>query len=1148
LFTRVDISSAALGVRRGVAGLALLLALSSAALAGGTFYTNTDNENNAGTGVADNDMDRTLGNGDAAHPVEFNIAVTQLPASSAILTLRAFDVDEEQGEQDDVYVNGVYVGALSGANNIWNTSTFVIDLAAHPNLLVVGNNRVTVLLDHGGDPAIWTTNIDWAQLLVDGGAADRGNTGAVEITSYSIAGSVVTINTQATVNSISGGPYRLEVSIIGPNGDVASVLTQNFTANPNETLLRTASPTYALGSATGTYTLQSQLFYLDSGFPVQQDIATTQFVHTANVGVTDADNDGLTDAQEQTLGTDPFDADTDGDGEGDAAEVGGDVNAPLDIDGDGTIDALESSILDTDNDGAMNEVDPADTNPCIPDSSHTTCLAYDSDGDGLPNAQEDAVGTQRNVVDSDGDGANDGVEVGGNPNAPLDSDGDGTPNALESSVTDSDGDGVANQSDSANSNPCVPNGATPACLAADSDGDGLTNGEEAAIGTDRDVSDSDGDGDGDAVEVGPDHNHPLDADADGIVDAIESGAIDSDGDGSPDSADADSDNDGIADAIETDSGVARDTDGDGTPDHLDLDSDGDGLSDELEAGPGPAPLDTDNDGVADYRDLDSDNDGVADRIEGSIDTNSDGAANYRDVDSDGDGILDSVEAMVSGVDSDGDGIDDAFDPQSTGGVDANGDGIDDAYVLPDSDRDHVPDILDLDSDNDGDPDVNEAILVDADHDARADAGQSAIATPADSDGDTTPDYLDLDSNGDGVLDVVGSGHASQDADHDGRIDAAADADGDGIPDIADAAPSVPGTFADADGDGTADAQDLDLDNDGIPDVLDGSDDVDGDGLPNLADLDSDGDGIADIIEAGGTDANGEGIVDNMTDANHNGLADSYESAGGGTALRIPDTDNDGIDDHRDLDSDGDGISDQQESTVDSDRDGIADYQDKTGKLDTAVRGVGGFEWTLLLPLMAFAAWRRRRQLLVPFASLLALMAAGSAAADEADNVEGARVGVDAGVSWLEPRNRDGGYKLDDETSGGFRVVAAYTWAPRWTAEVFYADAGSASIRSDNPAVGRLGTIDYVMYGAGVQWAPFGAAQLARFYPFAKAGLVTISNEVSDSRIQYDRLNSWGLYLGGGAAWRITQTWTLQGELVSYDKDDLMLSLGVRWRL
>src|SRR5262249_11339230 len=135
-------------------------------------------------------------------------------------------------------------------------------------------------------------------------------------------------------------------------------------------------------------------------------------------------------------------------------------------------------------------------------------------------------------------------------------------------------------------------------------------------------------------------------------------------------------------------------------------------------------------------------------------------------------------------------------------------------------------------------------------------------------------------------------------------------------------PNTFGTFADGDGDGVPDALDQDLDNDGIPNAQDGADDTDGDGIPNMLDLDSDGDGIPDIIEAGGTDANGDGRVDTMTDTNGNGLADSVEPARGGTALPFPDTDHDGVDDHRDLDSDGDGIADVLEAGgTDANRDG-----------------------------------------------------------------------------------------------------------------------------------------------------------------------------------------------------------------------------------
>ena len=45
------------------------------------------------------------------------------------------------------------------------------------------------------------------------------------------------------------------------------------------------------------------------------------------------------------------------------------------------------------------------------------------------------------------------------------------------------------------------------------------------------------------------------------------------------------------------------------------------------------------------------------------------------------------------------------------------------------------------------------------------------------------------------------------------------------------------------------------------------------GLANYLDLDSDNDGIADIVEAGGTDADGNGTVDVTTDTDGDGLAD-----------------------------------------------------------------------------------------------------------------------------------------------------------------------------------------------------------------------------------------------------------------------------------
>jgi hypothetical protein len=138
----------------------------------------------------------------------------------------------------------------------------------------------------------------------------------------------------------------------------------------------------------------------------------------------DTDGDGLTDAQEAILGTDPYNIDTDGDGltDGQEVELGTD---PLvaDTDGDGLDDALEigwtdPNSVDSDGDGLTDgsEVLEHNSNP----------LAADSDADGLTDPEEISVGSSPLLVDSDGDGLYDGTEanLGLSPTA-TDTDGDG---------------------------------------------------------------------------------------------------------------------------------------------------------------------------------------------------------------------------------------------------------------------------------------------------------------------------------------------------------------------------------------------------------------------------------------------------------------------------------------------------------------------------------------------------------------------------------------------------------------------------------------------------------------------------------------------------------------------------------------------------
>lgn len=167
---------------------------------------------------------------------------------------------------------------------------------------------------------------------------------------------------------------------------------------------------------------------------------------------------------------------------------------------------------------------------------------------------------------------------------------------------------------------------------------------------------------------------------------------------------------------------------------------------------------------------------------------------------------------------------------------------------------------------------------------------------------------------------------------------------------------------DSDKDGIPDRTDLDDDNDGILDTVEGEGDFDGDSIINRLDLDADGDGILDLEESGLTeaqqqalDSNSDGQIDASQPFGANGIADNIETAaesgsvnysGNGAAELPVDTDGDSHFDFLDLDTDNDGLSDVIEAgfadpeddghaaageatmnPLSTDNDGIADYRD-----------------------------------------------------------------------------------------------------------------------------------------------------------------------------------------------------------------------------
>jgi hypothetical protein len=247
--------------------------------------------------------------------------------------------------------------------------------------------------------------------------------GSIAVAAFACPGTPIDPTTDCTPIAASGA------LIIGPDGPVGdAAASAPFGTYVIQTDGIPAPEGYELSEARGSDAAA------DMGWTVSIDDANPDatialvYVPTGGeAGNTDEDTDGLTDAQEAILGTDPANPDTDGDGLFDGPELAVGTDPTLyDTDGDGFGDNQE----------AMGGSDPND-----PASVPIGDPAWDTDGDGLTDAEEEHLGINPAMSDTDGDGLTDFAEIGFEP---------GSATGTDPLVFDTDGDGIGDGAEIAN--------------------------------------------------------------------------------------------------------------------------------------------------------------------------------------------------------------------------------------------------------------------------------------------------------------------------------------------------------------------------------------------------------------------------------------------------------------------------------------------------------------------------------------------------------------------------------------------------------------------------------------------------------------------------------------------------------------------------
>lgn len=161
------------------------------------------------------------------------------------------------------------------------------------------------------------------------------------------------------------------------------------------------------------------------------------------------------------------------------------------------------------------------------------------------------------------------------------------------------------------------------------------------------------------------------------------------------------------------------------------------------------------------------------------------------------------------------------------------------------------------------------------------------------------------------------------------------------------------------------------------------------------------------------------------------------------------------------------------------------------------------------------------------------------------------IGIGAGVTKLEPFTPNESLTVSDDTDAGFHGVIGYDFTSRLSAELYYADLGSAEIAFLGTDVGP---VNYQVYGlsgivylfnsrSGLRANKTGSGMGTR-EGLSLFGRVGIGGVTADSDLDYKVNHGTHLALGLGAEYGFSNGFAVRGEYRALDTDQHYASVSL----